>query len=927
MPCCAWPRRWALADRSDRVLTRIAGAVADGEAVDWDGADRALPESHRGIARVLRTIAESGSGSSGDARGAGTTARHARRTAWWLWPILGLGVLHVAFGLAGFLLGPRDADLSPGTWALAAMLVFGGATVWLVWGGSRDPRALWLAGVFITVASAFAFGPAADLPASRTGQWTARPWWNAMLVEGYLPFCLWCFVRAFPRVLHLERTERVIRAAIMVTAGAGVILFLLNLAVAFGALELAESPRRWNAGGLGPDSLAYWGVIIGLAVPALPLSFLRARSAAPSERRRVRRFALGLALGLGPFFLEVLAEALIPPFRRLMDSPSASVFGSLILFPPLLSIPFVTAHAVVADRLLDVRPLLGRAARYLLARTTLFLLMAMPLVALAVYLYERRAEPLADLVSSPEGLLLLSAAGVGFLLLASRERLTRRLDLMFDRSQADWSRLRLRAGQMIRQSHTTREAAGNLLVEVARELQIDAAALLVAARDRRWFVPLAGQARPLRGDSALHVLAAAEPSPLSTDPGDPSSVFTLLPAEDQRWVLDTRTALLVPLAGSDGESAGLLALSAKRTEALFTEDERWEISGLCQAVALALENRGLHEALQPASPRAEEQELPATECPRCRRVHPTEQERCACGTPLVVAALPRVLLGRLELRERLGEGGMGLVYHAFDRELERSVAVKTLPRVSEEAIQRLRQEARSMAAVSHPAVAVIYGVESWQGLPFLVVEHLAGGTLARRLGSPWSVEEALRLGVTLADALDAIHRRGLLHRDVKPSNIGFDGEAHPKLLDFGLARLVQPPGGAADGGRPVVERPWTHLGESASTRSRGVAGTPLYLSPEVIAGEAPGPLQDLWGLSLVLFELIAGAHPFRAHGLQQTLDRVRHAHLDDLRHWTPACPEAVALLFARALHREPGRRPASATALQSELRGLLATPR
>jgi serine/threonine protein kinase len=208
-----------------------------------------------------------------------------------------------------------------------------------------------------------------------------------------------------------------------------------------------------------------------------------------------------------------------------------------------------------------------------------------------------------------------------------------------------------------------------------------------------------------------------------------------------------------------------------------------------------------------------------------------------------------------------------------------------------------------------------------------VVEHLAGGTLARRLESPWSVEEALRLGVDLADALDAIHRRGLLHRDVKPSNIGFDGEAHPKLLDFGLARLVRPSAELSDVGRPVVEQPWTHLGESARTRSRGLAGTPLYLSPEAIAGEAAGPLQDLWGLTVVLFELMAGVHPFRARGLEETLDRVRHGHLDDLRCWAPDCPEPVALLFARALHRDPRKRPASAAFLQSELRALLTTAR
>jgi hypothetical protein len=884
-----------------------------------------LPVTHRRIARALRTIAESGSESSRDPAASGSTSAVSGETAW-LWPILALGAAHLALGLAGFLVGARGVSLSSGVWERVVMLAFGGAALWLAKSGSRDPRALCLAGVFTTVGSAFAVGPASDLAASRHWHWAGHPWWDAMPVEAFLPLCLWSFVRSFPRVLHLERTERLIRAAVGVAAGVGLTLFLLNLAIAFGGLGSAAPVRRWfSSPGFAP--FAYWGAIAGLAVPALPVSFLRARSATPSERRRVRRFALGLALGLGPLTLEILAETVVAPLRRLLDTPSGMALGSLVIFPPLLSVPFLTAHAVVADRLLDVRPLLDRAARYLLARTTLSLLTAVPLGGLAVFLYSRRAEPLADLLRGPGGLLLLGTAGAGVLLLASRERLTRRLDAVFDRSQADWSGLRLRAGQLVRQGRTAREVAGNLVVELARELQIDAAALLVAARDRRWFVPLAGQARPLRGDSALHALAAAEPSPLSTDPGDPRSVFPLLPLEDQRWVLDTQTALLAPLAASDGENAGLLALGTKRNEALFTADDRRELSGLCDAVALALENRGLTEALHAGPPPQAEQDLPATECPRCGRVHETARERCPCGTALVVAALPRVLLGKLELRERLGEGGMGLVYRAFDRELERSVAVKTLPRVSEEATQRLRQEARAMAAVSHPAVAVIYGVESWQGLPFLVVEHLAGGTLARRLGSAWPVEEALRLGVELASALDAIHRRGLLHRDVKPSNIGFDGEAHPKLLDFGLARLVRLPGEPPAVRQPSVEENWLHRGEIGYSRSRGLAGTPLYLSPEAIAGEPPGPPQDLWGLSLVLFELIAGAHPFRARGLEESLERVRRGQLEDLRHWAPGCPEPVARLFARALHPNPDRRPASAAALEAEMRVLLTPAR
>ena len=807
-------------------------------------------------------------------------------------------------------------------WGLAAMVVFGGTALWLTWGGSRDPRALFLAGVFVTIASAFAYAPAGGLRAVLGLRWTADPWWNAILVEAFLPLCLWCFVRAFPRLLVLGHGERLIRAAIGVSAAAGTGLFLLNLARALGA-----PPPAGLAGWLTlfySESLVYWGLILTLAAPALPVCLLRARSATASERRRVSRFALGLMVGLAPLFLEVLAEALFPPFQRLMDAPAAQLVARAILFPALLSLPLITAHSVVTERLLDVRVLLGRAARYLLARATLMAASVLPLVGLLWLLFERRAQPLAALVSGPEGALLLSAAGAGLLLLLARGRLMRRLDAVFDRSRVDWPRLRLRVGQLLRLGQTPREAAEAFLAELARELQVETAALLDAGPDRRWFVSLAGLARPLRGDSALAALTLAEPgSPLSAGPGDPGSAFSLLPDEDRRWLLDTRTELLMPLSGSDGRTIALLTLGAKRSEAPYTDDERSEVASLSQTVALALENRGLHAVLSPASRSVEEQELPATECPACGRVHPTERERCTCDTPLVAAPLPRVLFGKLELQERLGEGGMGLVYRAFDRELERSVALKTLPRASEEATQRLRREARSMAAVSHPGVAAIHGVESWQGLPILIVEHLAGGTLARRLGVRWPIEKALVLGLELADALEAIHRRGLLHGDVKPSNIGFDGEERPKLLDFGLAHIVEPLAQDPIGAGPARVRSRAAQAESSTVVTKGIAGTPLYMCPEVLAGATPGPHQDLWSLVLVLFELVAGTHPFRGARLDETLDRIRRRPLPDIRQWAPGCPKVAAVLFAKALHRDPKQRPASAAALHSELRELL----
>lgn len=895
-------------------MLRIAGAVADGEPVDWATAEKSLPEGRLEVARMLRTLAESSSGTLPSARASEARASEPR-APYWLWAILTLGTLHVLLGLLGAAAGGGGLGLVPRIWSVSAMSVFAGAALWLALGGAWDRRALYLAGVFVTIASSFAYVPANALPPVLGPSWSARAWWNAVPVGSFLPLCLWCFVRAFPRARHLEPTERLTRAAIVVTSVLGVVLLVGDMIRAFAG---TPDPSERH-------SLAYWGTTYALALPALPVCILRARAAAPGEKRRVTRFALSLVVGFGPVLLEILAEALFPPFRRLMDTPRAQLVGSLVLLPPLLSIPIATAHAVMAHQLLDVRVLLGRATRYLLARATLSTLTTLPFLGLAFYLYQHRARPLAELLSGPEGILLLSTGGAGALLLASRDRISRRLDRLFDRSQADWPRLRQRLGQSVRPGSSggagIRETAESMVSELERELQLEAATLLVDARDGRWFVPLAGQARPLRSGSALAAIALAEPMPLSTDPGDPRSVFTLLPAEDQRWILDTRTALLSPLTASDGRGAGLVALGAKRDETVYTDEERAELGALCQTVALSLENRGLQQALQVAPAAADEQELPATECLTCRRVHPTEAERCGCGGALASAPLPRLLMGRLELQERLGAGGMGIVYRAFDRELERSVALKTLPRVSEQAARRLRREARSMAAVSHPAVAVIYGVESWQGLPFLVFEYLAGGTLARRLGAPWPVEEALRLGVRLAEALDAIHRRGLLHRDVKPSNIGFDADDNPKLLDFGLARLVQ--GEAEAAACAPATRDWGggHTLDG-STRSVGLGGTPLYVPPEALTGEPPGTAQDLWGLSIVLYELMAGRHPFRAEGLDETLKRVGRASVPDLRRWAPDCPEAVARFFARGLDRDPRARPASATALAQDLRAL-----
>ena len=149
----------------------------------------------------------------------------------------------------------------------------------------------------------------------------------------------------------------------------------------------------------------------------------------------------------------------------------------------------------------------------------------------------------------------------------------------------------------------------------------------------------------------------------------------------------------------------------------------------------------------------------------------------------------------------------------------------------------LQPEAWAMARVAHAGVAQIYGVESWRGRPFLVVEFLPGGTLAARLGEgPIPAPQSVAVTVHLAEALAALHRAGYLHGDVKPSNIGFTADGLPKLLDFGLAR---PAGNAAVAG-----------------------GTLRYLSPEVLSGRPAEAADDVWSLCVVLYEMVSGDHPF-----------------------------------------------------------------
>src|SRR6202167_47350 len=216
-------------------------------------------------------------------------------------------------------------------------------------------------------------------------------------------------------------------------------------------------------------------------------------------------------------------------------------------------------------------------------------------------------------------------------------------------------------------------------------------------------------------------------------------------------------------------------------------------------------------------------------------------------------------ISRYRILEQLGAGGMGVVFKAQDNRLERAVALKFLPENlarQPQAIERLRREAPAASALNNPGICTIYDVGEQDGQAFIAMEFMDGETLRSHVhGQPLPLEELLDLGTQIAEALDAAHAEGIIHRDIKPANIFVTKRGRTILLDFGLSNLV-PKGVAiadADSGGDT----------STSTSIAGIiSGTPSYMSPEQVRGDALDARTDIFSLGLVLYEMATGRQAF-----------------------------------------------------------------
>jgi serine/threonine protein kinase/tetratricopeptide (TPR) repeat protein len=278
-------------------------------------------------------------------------------------------------------------------------------------------------------------------------------------------------------------------------------------------------------------------------------------------------------------------------------------------------------------------------------------------------------------------------------------------------------------------------------------------------------------------------------------------------------------------------------------------------------------------------------------------VEPTDQ----------TGAVTPARIGRYTIQRKLGEGGMGVVYAARDERLGRTIALKTLSAASTDQVarQRLWREARAAAAVNHPNVCQIHEIGEDDGRLFIAMELLEGEALDQRLvAGPIPAAQAVPIGLGMLAALGALHARGIVHRDLKPSNV-FLTPHGVKLLDFGLAS------------------PDVHGGAGLATgltRTGLVMGTPRYMSPEQVAGEAIDPRSDLFSAGTILFEMLAGRPAFAGQNIADVLHATRHDQPPALT-GSPAVA-AIDRVIRRALAKQAGDRPASAETMAEELRAI-----
>ena len=898
---------------ADEVVVDAADAVTLGREVRWDRyARQATPVGRRGLAK-LRALSRAFAGShaagprllrslaAGPESYAGVFVRR------FLGVVVGIAVLEVTVALMLLPWMWADYHREHGDVARFLTIQFAGhaATACLLLLAGRREERTWLLGVYFLLRATRA--PAHMFPAFFL-ELPAPEMMEAFVLEapastrflGYLhvppflfaPAFVWAFARACPRVDSRSGLDTL---AVRMVSGS-VLLGCALWVVCVASVELARAGFGQSAATLLLDAVVSVPNLSALAAVAVVV--LRARSAPADEARRVVVFSVAFLMFVGMLVGYGAVEA-FSPGNWLSNYRWSPYVGAIELFrfPGMV----LLWYSVLAVRVPDLREAIRTTYRRLLLHgRVLGAAAAAPAVALGWLVASRPERTLGAFIADPLAQSLAAATGLLLLMAACRRWILIRLDAWVypettDQREALAAAALARGAQVeaVRRTvtRTVSAACGSPATLLLRTGAAGSGAEVLGALD--------GSVASLASGSAIVHLLDTGGGSLRVHPSDASSMFELLPPEDAAWVAEAAADALVAVPGPGAGLIGVLVVGRRFDDRILRPVDIPFLETLAAAAGQAMAR--VRELQSTGAPGCEARA--ARECEACGCVIGVAQTAaCQCGSEYVEIEAPQLLAGKYRLTRRLGAGGMGTVYLARDLGLQRDVAVKTLSGMSVARLMRLKPEAWAMATVAHPALVHIYGIESWRGRPFLVVEFLPGGTLADRLRhGPFPAAEAVSVTGVLAEGLAALHAAGSVHGDVKPSNIGFTSDGSAKLLDFGL--------------------------------SRGIDDTPLaggtlhYSSPEVLSGRPADEADDVWSLCVVLYEMATGRRPFGGASVEEVTDHILRRRIREgprpgtgvetasaaaefaaslLAAARPARP-ATARAFAEALARIPGQ--------------------
>jgi tRNA A-37 threonylcarbamoyl transferase component Bud32 len=643
-------------------------------------------------------------------------------------------------------------------------------------------------------------------------------------------------------------------------------------------------------------------VVGGLAV--LVVNYRRLKAA--NERRRVRVVVAGSVIGLLAGVPGMVALYFAAPF-------AAAVFslpGIILQLVAFLAFPLSFAYAILWHRLFDIRLIVRQGLQYALARRTLLAIIPALAAFVLLDLLLHREQSVMDAVRV-RGWIYAGVFALALTAHAWRRPWLQALDRRFFREPYNAQRLLREVVDELRGAPQFEHVAPHAADRIEAALHPEFVAIFMREPRTSMYLTIATSPSdkgppPVSADGKIVGLVRLLGKPVVVGPDESGWLAQHLPDHEREFLQESRLELIVPITTRDDLDA-MIVLGPKRSEEPYSREDQELLVAIATSIALLLEKR-LGPARQAEFPTSSMFE----ECPDCGRCYNPHISHCQKdGAALLPVALPRQIADRYRLEARLGCGGMGTVYEARDTALDRLVAIKVIREdalPSSRAAERFRREARALASFAHPNVVTIYDFGfATEVRPFLVMERLKGETLREELqrGKCLPVSRTLEILRGVCAALDAAHSQQLIHRDLKPENIFLAQDRSglvPKVLDFGVARCLQ----------PTMHPP-------AVTATGVLVGTLRYMAPEQLRGDVPHASWDIWALAVITYEMLIGEHPYATDDPLEWRAALMAGRWTAGRERFSRQAGRWRQFFERALASEIAQRPASALAFLSEL--------